>query len=282
MEFKRNFSEIKKLNKETLFSKCIRSDCKQQDVFMAIRNGYLDFYHKGGRLFKFDKNGFQTHIKYAAVIEKDKNDYLTEVQLSKHKLSIDFIKSYSRIKENCANYSGIEAKGVSRLYHKYSYLSDSNIIVLDIEVSFESDNKNKKQDRIDILLYDKENKILRFVEAKHYSNKEIISKTKPDVINQIKKYEKQIKNKKHNIITAYSNYINIINEIFKNETSYLPLPLPNDVEDEVTLFIFGFDKDQKEGRLTEIEKQLLGIKYYSVGNVKNVKINSLWNQAKIL
>ncbi len=45
---------------------------------MAIRNGYIDFYHKGGRLFKFDKKGFQTHIKYAAVIEKDKKDYLTQ------------------------------------------------------------------------------------------------------------------------------------------------------------------------------------------------------------
>jgi len=100
---------------DKLFSKCIKPDCVGQNVFMAIRNEYLDFYHKGGRLFKFDKNGFQTHIKYAAVIEKDKDDYLTENQLGKYRLSTDFMKSYNRIKENCANYSGVEAVGVSNL-----------------------------------------------------------------------------------------------------------------------------------------------------------------------
>jgi hypothetical protein len=55
--------------------------------------------------------------------------------------------------------------GVSSLYHKHSYLSDNNIVVLDIEVSFESFNEEHSQDRIDILLYKKDTKTLQFVEA---------------------------------------------------------------------------------------------------------------------
>jgi hypothetical protein len=46
----------------------------------------------------------------------------------------DFTKNYPRIKENCNLYSGIEAMGVSEIYHNYSYLSDNRIVVLDIMV----------------------------------------------------------------------------------------------------------------------------------------------------
>ena len=119
----------------------------------------------------------------------------------------DFKTNYPRIKENCSNYSGVEALGVSQLYHKYSYLSDSNIVVLDIEVSFQSFTDEKKQDRVDGLLYNRETQTLQFVEAKHYSNSEIRSKSKPEVIAQIKKYENQIAGKGADIKKAYSSYI---------------------------------------------------------------------------
>lgn len=281
MEFKRNFNEIKKLTREAssanLFSNYIKPDCEKQNVFMAIRNGYLDFYNKGGRLFKFDKNGFQTHIKYAAVIEKDKDDYLTQNQLGKYKLSIDFMKSYERIKENCANYSGKEALGVSHLYHNYSYLSNSKIVVLDIEASFKSNDKDKKQDRIDILLFNKKTKTLQFIEAKHYSNGEIKSKSTPKVIKQIERYKTQINNPIVNkqILKAYKNYINIINEIYN-----IDLPEPEKICKEVSLLIFGFDTDQKNGGLKKIETNLkkYKVKFYAKGNMKSVKIEPLWKK----
>lgn len=281
MEFKRNFNEIEKLTRETasanLFSNYIKPDCEQQNVFMAIRNGYLDFYHKGGRLFKFDKNGFQTHIKYASVIEKQNKDYLTQSEIGKYKTSIEFDKSYSRIKENCGNYAGIEAIGVANLYSQHSYMSKSDIVVLDVEVSFKSNNKDKKQDRIDILLFNKKTKTLQFVEAKHYSNGEIKSNTKPKVINQIDRYKKQINNPKVNkeILEAYQNYINIINKICN-----INLPLPEKICKDVSLLIFGFDNDQKNGGLKTIEGNLkkYNVKFYSKGDMKNVNIEPLWKK----
>ena len=230
-------------------------------------------------LTNFEKNEFKTHIKYASVIYNSENDYLTENELSKNKLITDFKNNYSRIKENCRLYSGIEALGVSEIYHKYSYLTKNNIVVLDIEISFEALEKTtgKKQDRIDILLYNLETRTLKFVEAKHFSNPEIWSKSTPKVIGQIKKYETQIKTNKTEIIAAYKNYIQAINSVFN-----LELPFPEKVEEKVTLLIFGFDNDQKNGRLQNLILKNPEFKRFQV-YCKQDKINpsSLW-RSKIL
>lgn len=98
-------------------------------------------------------------------------DYLTEEELSTYKPINNFTLNYNRIKVNCANYSVIEAAGVAGIYHRCSYLSKSPVVVLDIEVSLKSDNRERKQDRIDVLLLDKATGWLQFVEAKHYTNK---------------------------------------------------------------------------------------------------------------
>lgn len=251
MSFERKFEKpaIANLKSSTLWMSHLENDCKNQNIFLAVRNNSIGIYHKGGKLFNFEKNEFKTHIKYASVIDNSENNYLTENELSRNTLIADFKNNYSRIKENCRLYSGIEALGVSEVYHKYSYLSRNNIVVLDIEISFEALEKTtgKKQDRIDILLYDLSTRTLKFVEAKHYSNPDIWSNNTPKVIGQIKKYETQIKTNKTEIITAYKNYIQAINFIFD-----LKLPLPEKVEEKVSLLIFGFDNDQKNGRLQKL------------------------------
>jgi hypothetical protein len=251
MSFERKLEKtaIENLISSSLWKTYLESDCKNQNIFLAIRNNSIGIYHKGGKLFGFEKNEFKTHIKYASVIDNSENNYLTENELSKNKLTADFKNNYSRIKENCKLYAGIEALGVSEIYHKYSYLSNNNIVVLDIEISFGALEKiaGKTQDRVDILLYDLNSRTLKFVEAKHYSNPEIWSNKTPKVIGQIEKYETQIKNNKTEIIAAYKNYIEAINSVFD-----LELPLPEKVEEKVVLLIFGFDNDQKNGRLQKL------------------------------
>jgi hypothetical protein len=267
------------LQQSSLWNSRLKKDCFSQNVFFTIRNNQIDIYHKGGRLFCFDKDGYKTHIKYASVITSIGKDYLTEKALSGYKLAADFEKNYTRIKENCFNYSGLEALGVSELYHKYSYLSDSDVVVLDIEVSFKSLNEKNKQDRIDILLYKKSTKTLQFVEAKHYSNPELWVGPTPKAIGQVKRYESQISKKKA-ILSEYSDYVKTLNRIFN-----LSLPKPIEIEDKVTLLIFGFDDDQKKGRLKKgiIEKTAYkGIKNYNIGVIKKLKkMETLWN-SKVL
>ena len=262
-----------------LWSNEIEQDCKKQNVFLAIRDNRIDLYHKGGKLFTYDRNGFKTHLKYASVISSNGKDYLTEAELLDYKLASDFESNYQRIKENCSNYTGIEALGVSEIYHKHSYLSDINVVVLDVEISFESLNEENTQDRIDILLFNKESKTLQFVEAKHFSNSEIWSRTTPKVISQIKRYESQLLKRKKEILTEYIDYIKIINRIFG-----MALPDPLEVDNNVILLIFGFDNDQKNGRLKKLitqNKEYTGTKNYAIGNIKKVVPDNLW-KAKTL
>jgi len=268
-----------KLIASSLWTNKIDQDCKNQNVFLTIRDNRFDLYHNGGKLFCYDSSGFKTHLKYASVITASGKDYLTESELSSYRLASNFENNYQRIKENCSKYSGIEASGVSDLYHKHSYLSNSNVIVLDIEISFESLNEENHQDRIDILLFNKDSKTLQFVEAKHFSNDEIWSKTVPKVIDQIKRYEAQIAKRKIEILSAYSEYIEIINRIFN-----ISLPEATKIDDNVTLLIFGFDNDQKNGRLKKLitkNPAYSGIQNYSIGNIKQVVTENLWN-AKVL
>lgn len=274
--FKRTLSSqlIAKLQAEP-FYQILYPDILNQEIFPGIRNNLIDFYYKGGRLFKYDNQGFQTHIKYAAVIEKDKKDYLTENELGNHKLATDFSKNYTRIKENCANYAGLEANGVSEVSSKHSYVGrEKGIVVLDIEVSLKSIDPEKKQDRIDILLYNADEKKLKFVEAKHYSNPEIWSNNVAKVISQIEKYELQIKTKSNEIIAEYNKYIDFVNQIFNCK-----LPHADDLDEKVTLLIFGFDSNQRSGRLKSYitgNPILKDIVLYPIGNVNNIMINNLW------
>lgn len=268
-------------SKSSLWLNKIKEDCLSQRVFLTIRDNRIDLYHKGGLLFCYDKNSFKTHVKYASVItlDEDGKDYLTEAQLSSYKLASAFESNYNRIKENCSNYSGIEAKGVSDLYHKHSYLSDCNVVVLDIEVSFESLSEKNKHDRIDIVLFNKRTRTLQFIEAKHFSNNEIWSENIPPVITQINRYESQIQHRKTQILHEYIEYVRTINEIFG-----ISLPEPIDFEKNVTLLIFGFDNDQKKGRLKSLilkNPVYRGIKNYSIGNVKQVVTENLWNAKEL-
>ncbi len=267
--------------KSSLWQNKIESDCiaRRESVFLAIRNNKIGLYHKGGLLFSYDKDGYKTHIKYAAVIGSNGKNYVSEKEILNHKLITDFESGYNRIKENCFMYSGVEAAGVSEIYHRHSYMSGNDIVVLDIEVSFTSYNEEKKQDRIDMLLYNTTSQTLQFVEAKHYSNKEIWSTTTPKVINQIIKYENQIKQRREEILTGYDGYIKTIREIFG-----INLPEPKKIDPKVTLLVFGFDTNQQQGRLTDLILQnphYNGVQFYARGDVSKLETITLWN-ARIL
>lgn len=268
---KKNLStQIKNLLiNDPLWKNKLKDDCLKQKVLLAIRENYIDFYHKGGRLFNFNNNGFRTHIKYASVIVSKGKDYLTHEELKTSNLITDFESGYARIKENCALFSTIEPLCVSEIYHKHSYLSTSNVVVLDIEICFESLTDKGKMDRIDMLIYDKSAKVLQFVEAKHFTNPEIWSETKPRVIDQLDRYEKQIDKRKQSILENYIEYVKIINDLFE-----ISLPLPVEIHPKTMLLIFGFDDNQKRGRLRDliIENNHFSDKnIYTIGNIAGYK-----------
>lgn len=280
--FKRNLSniKIKRLLENKLFTEKLRPDIKKGTVFPAIRRDYIDFYHKGGKLFSFTRK-FVTHKKYASVIKAEK-DYISELYLQQN---VEIINNYSdgyvQIKENCSHYSGVEGEGISRIYHKYPFTKkDLDIVVLDIEIAFKAKSGGRAQDRIDILLFNKKTRKLRFYEAKHYSNSELWAKVNrpPKAVFQIRRYEEQIEKKESVVISQYCNYVSIVNKLFGCD-----LPEPKSIDNKVTLLVFGYDIDQQRGRMQKLlldDGSLAGIQYYFRGKISAVKINSMWKAVK--
>ena len=284
-EFNRHVDDklIGELIKTILWQEKLKNDCESGEVFLAIRKGCISFYHKGGNLFKFDSNGFSTHVKYAAVIdtgnENAEKNYIHENQLDKKMPLIkNFISGYSKIKKNCELYSGKEAIGVSHLLKNSTYLlTDESYIVLDIEIALK--DNDKKNDRIDILLFDTTNKMLRFVEAKHFTNSDIWARGVPNVVKQIHNYEKQILLHKKNIIAEYSRYIKNIDRIFN-----IQLPSPKGIDEKVSLLIFGFDdaqkKDDRFKTLIWEKPEYQDIPIYPRGGQSGLKAETIWKEAK--
>jgi hypothetical protein len=260
---------IERLNIEPLYEK-IKDD---SEIFLAIKEGCINFYHMGKRLFSYDKDGFKTNIKYAAVIEAEKEkktEYVTEEQLQKCHIIKEFSKHIKEIKDNCKHYSRKEENGVATICKKHSYRDPKkNIVVLDIEIAF--DENESGSGRIDILLYNKETRSLHFVEAKHTSNPELKGEPKPEVINQIDKYERQIKNKdwSEKILKKYGQNIKFLNKLFGN---ILP-ENPQEIDKNVTLLVFGYKQpDEKKYKAlgTKIRKDH-GKKVRTCGNAKNIE-----------
>jgi hypothetical protein len=277
--FKRRVNDklIEKLKEEPLWKEKLSDDCRKGDVFLAIRDNRIQFYHKGGSLFSYDKNGFSTHKKYAAVINQ-KGDYITESTLKNDAdLIKSFIAGYEKIKGNCKTYAlHSEAAGVSSLYHKYSYLSKKNIVVLDIEIEFSSLTEGKIYDRCDVLLYNRETHQLRFVEAKLFDNSEIRAEDhKPSVLDQISRYKRQIRDRPE-ILPVYQEYAQNLDKIFDHDLNITPM----NIDPRVCLLVFDFDESQRTTRLREhvtANSHFKNVPHYESGST-SINAESLWKE----
>ena len=259
-EFKRGatLELINKLKEEPLFKDKILPDIEKGKVFLAIRNNKIDFYHYNSCLFEYDGE-FKTHPKFAFVPAKYPKKYVTDGK--KVGEVADFYEGYDNIKERVRLYTSAEAEEIHKICKKGTIFETSKpneYIVLDIEIAFTKNNKEeqlkgtieqlneyiKSQNRVDILLYNIKEQELLFVEAKHFTNKEIRAEETPAVINQIERYNKIIQNNYDIILQEYSKYIQALNNIFRDELK-TELPEPKTLCKKCGLIIFGFDNDQK-------------------------------------
>lgn len=279
--FKRGLSQqlIGRLIKEPLFTNHLKNDIMNGNIFMAMRNNTVDFYYLGNNLFKYNKGTFQTHYKYASALNLNtKSSYVTQNDLKTASVVTDFDAGYKKIMENCKQYAKPEASGLASLYKKFSYATcQDDIILLDIEASLAASGTNTS-DRIDLVFFHQIEKCLFFVEAKHYKNSGIRAKvnTPAKVIGQIKKYEATLHSKKQEIITAYGNYVSVVNQMLG-----LNLPIPLDIKTTVPLLIFGFDSDQLKGRLKDqvTNNPIYGsnnILVETFGSEKSINPNKIW------
>lgn len=203
---------------------------------------------------------------------------------------------------SASDLAGVEKAGLHPLIIGNSH-------VIDVEVSLEragetesvepevtvdnpnADQKKRLQDRIDVTTLERrENAIaVVFHEAKHFTNPALRAKTgEPDVIGQVRRYQEAIARHEALLIGRYSatcrvhqrlsvmrrrvlaehgkstNELNpLIQEVAEGTAKLIIDPNPR-------LVIFGFDADQKDGRLDK-NKEALGkfapdLSIYAVGN----------------
>lgn len=301
-EFKRYLEDeslIDKLKQEPLFKDKLLKDIKEGKVLPAIRDkNKIDFYFYKRLLFQYDGE-FSTHPKFAYIPKNYGKKYITHGE----KLGevANFNEGYEYIKERAKLYASIEDIGVYNICKNGSFILNDDYIVLDVEVAFEktieeepkgtieqieeADFQNKKrkneQNRIDILLYNIKDRELLFVEAKHFTNKEIWSNNVPEVVGQIKRYNKEIEQRHPQILQVYKEYVNNINKIFKNELKK-QLPIPEKIYKHCGLIIFGFDGDQRDGKLIATKEKIESenIKVYTIGNESKINVKNLYNYIK--
>ena len=58
MSFNRKLEKpaIANLISSSLWTSHLESECKNQNIFLAVRNNCIGIYHKGGKLFNFGKH----------------------------------------------------------------------------------------------------------------------------------------------------------------------------------------------------------------------------------
>lgn len=284
--FRRDFSDdlVSKLLKSPLWPQ-LRENVLAGEVFPAIRNREMHFYCDGGRLFAFSKNGFRTNEKYAQVLidipsRKSKDVSEKGWLKARNRIQNRFHEGINGMKHLCGLYSGPEAKGVSRLYSKYTCIQNRQgqselsrpIVVLDIEVSFRANER--RRDRLDLLLLDTVSQKLLFVEAKHYRNSEIRATdgADPPVLEQLEKYRDHIAKHTDTIVAEYTRAKSWIEKIYQ-----VVLPDPKTILPAVPLLIFGFDGVQERYGLSRVTDVLesRGITCLPVGSTASVQDGTL-------
>lgn len=273
--FKRGLEQIfvYKLNEEYQNENSLwRHVTESKDLFVAIRDNYINVYFKGNSLLRIELNDkritYSTHYKF--LISKNfKPTYIRKIgesELEKHNITAEkFI--LADIKKASIPYSGIEKSGLHKIIQ-----SNDNIIDCEIAFSNYAETENSRIDLTSLNLEDGAFKLC-FYEAKHYNNPEIRKNETSDenidiikVSSQIDRYKKLIDGHGSEIIDGYvkviTNLKDLHGECFEKWNNFAPVEqIKLEINPNVKLIVFGFDDDQKNGKhfkstFEKLERQL--------------------------
>ena len=184
---------LKVLQEQELFHDCLLPDIRNGKVFAALRGKQIHFYCHGRKLFGYSESGgFQTNVAFVVALKTKKKGEVKEKELTNLRLVDNFVEGYEQIKKNTGLYKEVESAEVSRLCNQFSFAKlpkkvKGQIVVLDVELSLESFDEDKSQDRIDLVLYHLESSSIRFFEVKLLNDSRLRAKTgqTPEVIAQL-------------------------------------------------------------------------------------------------
>jgi len=235
------------------------------DTLIAIRDRYLNVYCNGCNLAKVEYKNSKLkagiHYKYLLKNKIETNPYINqkggEFEINRHaEFFIASLEAVDDIKKSTKAYGGIEKLGVHQIIRANPNIVDTEIALS--EAKSDKDDSENKNSRIDFCAIQEEDGklLLRFFEAKHYTNKELRAEQGREikVIVQLERYRKSLKNQHDAILLAYKKLIRQtaaiegVNILGKNWATH-PGINTLEIDPEPRLVVFGFDQDQKDGVL---------------------------------
>ena len=264
--FKRGLNEafVNYLNEEYERAGWWRRVLHDRNLFIGIRDNYLNVYYQGNSilLLTLDRGHLvgKTHYKFLRR-ENMRSPYIRslngQAQVSQSSLPRLFIQDLSNLrslKAACRPYAGVEKGGVHDIIK-----SNWNVVDVEIALTGQKDDELKPTAlRVDFAaLQEKTESIeLVFFEAKHFSNPELRANGSgtPRVVGQVQRYQKLVERYREQIESSYRRICQnlvalkglrapkIVREVAEGKK---PLRISN----QPRLVIFGFDEDQKNGKV---------------------------------
>jgi len=251
---------VDRLNAEYRAGGWWKAIAEDRDLFIAIRQNYINVYLNGNSLLRLwlegDELVGETHYKYLLVPEASR-PYVRiiggQARIESHtELFLPDLTNLQALKRAANAYSGEEKRGVHQIV-----MSNPNVI--DVEIAFGAENEKTGSitaNRIDFAALRRQASGLEvvFYEAKQFVNKELrASGDAVPVFDQLQRYESFLRNEQQALIDSYrmvcGNLIAL--EGVKDRYASVQVMARNfpslTVQGEVRLVVFGFDNDQKNG-----------------------------------
>ena len=227
-----------------------------RDLFLAIRDNYLNVYYRGCSLLKLSyKNRTvvgEINYKYLLRPHIGKSEYVGIVDgrpSLPEGLFLDRVDRVHELKAMARKYAGDEKTGVHNIIR-------ANENVVDVEVAF-GGSSNLRIDLAALKPTDR-GAVLVFFEAKHFSNQGLRANEdgSPGVLRQIDAYSEILRTNQEQVVSSYRRVLNNMIDLRgvreRHPARHRILERTVDAEiqldDKVGLVVFGFDADhQRDG-----------------------------------
>lgn len=247
------------------------------ELFIAIRDEYLNVYWKGNSLLKlFLQDGRlvgEVHYKYM-LRPKSNTPYLRieggKVMSANHAdYFLSDLSSIEYLKSSADIHAGPEKSGVHKIVM-------SNLNVIDVEIAFGTENEQsgaKVAERIDFaaLRLESQGPEVVFYEAKTFSNGDLraVGERSPRVVSQLKRYRDFLRDSESEVINSYrkvcGNLVSLSGVREREGISSMRDLLadiesgkrPLKINPNVRLVVFGYDRDQANGSIWKPHREKL-------------------------
>ena len=257
-------------------------------AFLAFRNDESTVYYNGNQLCNLSaSDGFLPSIynHYLPLVRSQtlrnalrKENYLETSWLKESNLhDASFSSVFEEILDNIEKEVSPESLQASRFY-QFSPLNQAlthEIVLLDVEAAFSF--TGEKTDRIDLVFYHTTERSLMFIEAKRLSDARLYPKAdahgqitkSAEVIDQLDRYRKRLKDEAHEINAQYNYVISYYNALSDRA---MPL-IAEDSMPVLGLLLVEFTRSAKDRENKKSVQALLkdkNYKCYAVGNTSSV------------